>query len=253
MVTGPLLQIGSDRPQVRQRYEQIADHLVAEIRRGALHPGDRLPGERDLAQHLGVARATVREALGALQLRGVVDTRPGAGSFVADDALAQLAGDGHAKPRLELPADAGPAAVLEARSIIEPEIARLAARRGGGPDPAIDELLAVMATSQDPADPEQRRAWSDADRDFHRQIAQATGNPVLQAIAGHFAVLMDQPLWRRIRDDSIAVPGRTTLQLAEHRLIAAAIAEGDADLAVRQAAQHIDRARRYMALDHEES
>ena len=60
---------------------------------------------------------------------------------------------------------------------------------------------------------------------------------------------MDQPLWQQLRDESIAVPGRTTLQLAEHRLIAAAIAEGDPEAARRHAAEHIDRARRYMALD----
>jgi DNA-binding GntR family transcriptional regulator len=59
---------------------------------------------------------------------------------------------------------------------------------------------------------------------------------------------MDEPLWRRLRDDSIAVPGRTELQLAEHRLIAAAVAEGDAELAAFHATEHINRARRYMAL-----
>src|SRR5687768_1130947 len=87
METGPLLRTNLDHPAVRQRYEQIADRLVAELRRGALNPGMRLPGERDLAERLGVARATVREALGALQVRGLVETRPGAGSFIASDAL----------------------------------------------------------------------------------------------------------------------------------------------------------------------
>jgi DNA-binding FadR family transcriptional regulator len=249
MGTGPLLQTGLDRPQVRQRYEQITDHLVAEIRRGALAPGSRLPGERDLSQRLGVARATVREALGALQVRGLVETRPGAGSYVAADAGERLADENGAAPGLSLPADAGPAAVLDARRILEPEIARLAASRAGGPDPAVAELLGIMEASLDPSDPAQRRAWSDADRDFHRRLAHATANPVLMAVADHLAALMDQPLWRRLRDDSIAVPGRTTLQLAEHRLIAAAIADGDPDLACRQVAAHIDRARRYMALN----
>jgi DNA-binding FadR family transcriptional regulator len=249
MQNGPLLETGLDRPQVRQRYEQITDHLVGEIRRGALAPGSRLPGERDFAQRLGVARATVREALGALQLRGLVETRPGAGSFVAADAAARLTGADGPAADLALPADAGPAAVLDARRILEPEIARLAAGRASGPDPAVEDLLKVMEASLDPSDAAQRRAWSDADREFHRRLAHATTNPVLMAVADHLAALMDQPLWRRLRDDSIAVPGRTTLQLAEHRLIAAAIAEGDPDLACRQAVQHIDRARRYMALN----
>jgi DNA-binding FadR family transcriptional regulator len=242
------LRTSSDRPAVRQRYEQIADHLVGELRRGALRPGMRLPGERELAQRLGVGRASVREALGALQVRGLVETRPGAGSFVAPDALARLTAAAELAGALDLPADAGPAALLEARRVLEPEIAALAAARGGA-DAEIDRLLEVMAASADPTDPAQRRRWSDADRAFHRQIAVATVNPVLLAIADHLAALMDQPLWQRLRDDSIAVPGRTTLQLAEHRLIAAAIAEGDPESARRHAAEHIDRARRYMALD----
>jgi DNA-binding FadR family transcriptional regulator len=233
---------------VRQRYEQIADHLVAELRRGVLRPGTRLPGERELAQRLGVGRPSVREALGALAVRGLVETRPGAGSYVAADALERLAGADEVGAGLDLPADAGPSAVLEARRILEPEIAALAAARAGA-DPEMARLLEVMASAADPTDPEQRRRWSDADRAFHRQIAVATANPVLLAIAGHLAALMDQPLWQQLRDDSIAVPGRTTLQLAEHRLIAAAVAEGDADAARRQAADHIDRVRRYMALD----
>jgi DNA-binding FadR family transcriptional regulator len=246
LLTGPLDQ--TTRPAVRQRYEQIADHLVGELRRGALRPGLKLPGERELAQRLGVGRASVREALGALQVRGLVETRPGAGSFIAADALERVAGADELAAGLDLPADAGPSALLEARRILEPEVAALAARRAAG-DPEIARLLDVMAASADPADPEQRRRWSDADRAFHRQIAVSTTNPVLLAIADHLAALMDQPLWQQLRDESIAVPGRTTLQLAEHRLIAAAIAEGDPEAARRHAAEHIDRARRYMALD----
>jgi DNA-binding FadR family transcriptional regulator len=250
LATRPLRRTSFDRrPAVLQRYEQIADRLVAELRRGMLRPGERLPSERMLAEHYGVGRASIREALAALQVRGLVQTRQGAGSFFRSDALERLAAAERQIPAdLGLPADAGPAAVLEARRIFEPEIVALAARRAHA-DPAVDALLDVMVASADPSDPEQRRRWSDADRRFHRQFAVATTNPVLLAVADHLADLMDQPLWQQLRDESIAVPGRTTLQLAEHRLIAAAVAEGDADAARRHAIQHIDRARRYMALD----
>jgi DNA-binding FadR family transcriptional regulator len=226
-------------PVLAQRYEQIAATLESEIRAGALSPGDRLPSERDLAQRMGVSRATVREALGALQLAGLVETRQGAGSFVA--AVPPQ------RPLADVTADASPSAVLEARAIVEPAILSRAAK-AGRTNGATAELLEVMAGSSDPADPEQRQRWSDADREFHRQFAYATGNPVLITFADHLAGLMDQPLWRRLRDDSISVPGRTALQLAEHRLIAAAVAEGDAEAAARHATQHINRARRYMAL-----
>lgn len=245
MTIEPLLRTNS---AVRQRYEQIADLLVADLRRGVLQPGKRLPGERQLAEHYGVGRASVREALAALVVRGLVQTRQGAGSFFVPDALERVTLAREAGAALVLPADAGPAAVLEARRILEPEIVALAARRAS-PDPEVDALLEIMEDNKDPSDPEQRRRWSDADRRFHRQFAVATANPVLLAIAGHLADLMDQPLWQQLRDESIAVPGRTTLQLAEHRLIAAAAAEGDADAARQHAIQHIDRARRFMALD----
>lgn len=236
-------------PVVRQRYEQIADHLTDDIRAGRLAPGMRLPGERELAQRLGVGRASVREALGFLQVRGLIETRHGAGSFVAADA-ARILRDEAPAPDLVLPADAGPAAVLEARELLEPAMAALAASATGRAAHApIALLLDQMAAASDVEDPTQRRVWSDADRDFHRAIARATGNPVLAAIGEQLAQAMDQPLWRRLRDDSIAVPGRTVLQLAEHRLIAAAIAEGDAQAAESHARQHIIRARRYMALD----
>jgi DNA-binding FadR family transcriptional regulator len=244
---GPILE--SAAPAIRQRYEQVADHLIAEIRQGRLPAGTRLPGERDLAQRFGVGRASVREALGALQVRGVVETRPGAGSFVAVDARERLsAKDAGGVALPDLPADASPSALLEARRILEPGIAGLAARRAGR-DPDLDRLLDVMAGSCDAADPEQRRRWSEADRSFHRQIAAGTGNPVLMAVADQIAALMDQPLWLRLRDDAIAVPGRTTIQVAEHRMIAEAIAEGDPEAAEFHAAQHLDRGRRSMALD----
>ena len=260
-------------PLIRQRYEQIADHVVEDIRAGRLVPGERLPGERELAQQLGVGRASVREALGFLQVRGLVETRHGAGSFVAPGAADELARSAPV-PGLLLPADASPAALLEARAILEPAMARLAGEasaRGTTPAPGAtrgvaepiapatpaarpfgllaDELLERMGAACDARDPAQRRAWSDADRDFHRAIATATGNPVLAAIGAHLAAVMDQPLWQRLRDDSIAVPGHTTLQLAEHRLMAAAIAEGDPEAAEAHTRQHINRARRYMALD----
>ena len=189
---------GAFRP--RQRYEQVADRIAADIRAGRLARGERLPSERDLARRLEVGRASVREV--------------------------------H---------DSSPSDLLEARALLEPQVARLAAQRGR-PDDEIERLLATMedATGE---------VWNDCDRRFHQRIAALTGNPVLVDLADRIAAVMDEPLWQRLRDDSIAVPGRTTLHLAEHRMIYEAIAEGDADAAELYASQHIRRVRRYMTLD----
>jgi DNA-binding FadR family transcriptional regulator len=220
-----------------QRYEQIAERLAADIRSGLLAPGERLPSERELARSLEVSRASVREALAALQLRGVVETRPGAGTFVTAEP-----------PLSDAPQhDASPSAVLEARAQLEPAIARLAAARAQ-PDPAIENLLTAMEAATDPDDPAARSTWNASDRLFHRQLAAMTGNPVLLAFADHVAALMDEPLWQRLRDDSIATPGRTRIHVAEHRMIYEAIVEGNAEAAAFYSAQHINRVRTYMEL-----
>src|SRR3954469_23349492 len=215
-----------------QRYEQIAERLAADIRSGLLAPGERLPSERELSRSLEVSRASVREAIGALQVQGIVETRSGAGTFVAADAPAQPA----------LPHDASPSAVLEARSQLEPAVARLAAARAQR-DELAEKLLGAMES-----DPVDIAVWNSSDRLFHRQLAAMTGNPVLLAFADHVASLMDQPLWQRLRDDSIAAAGRTRIHVAEHRMIYEAIVAGDGDAAAFYSVQHINRVRAYMEL-----
>jgi DNA-binding FadR family transcriptional regulator len=227
LTTSPLL--------VRQRYEQVADRIAADIRAGRLAPGDRLPSERDLARRLEVGRASVREAIASLQVAGMVETRPGSGSFVAAGAAGRTR-DAH---------DSSPSDLLEARALLEPAVARLAAQRGR-PDAEAEGLLAAMDRAAASGD---RGGWNDCDRRFHRRIAALTGNPVLLELADRVAAVMDEPLWQRLRDDSIATPGRATIHLAEHRMIYEAIVEGDADAAELFADQHIRRVRRYMNLD----
>jgi DNA-binding FadR family transcriptional regulator len=90
--------------------------------------------------------------------------------------------------------------------------------------------------------------WNECDRLFHRQIAVMTDNPVLVALADHVAAVMDQPLWQRLRDESVAVTGRARLHAAEHRMIYEAIVGADPEAAAFFATQHIQRVRRYMTL-----
>jgi DNA-binding FadR family transcriptional regulator len=233
---------------VPQRYEQVVRRLAADIAAGRRAPGERLPSERDLARGLGVGRASVREALAALANQGLLETRPGSGSFVAADAPARLRGG--AGP--ELPHDAAPSDVLEARALLEPAVARLAAgRAAGAADPEVERLLAAMEDPIDLGDPRDRARWSDADRHFHRRIAALTANPVLLALAGEIATRMDEPLWQRLRDESVATPGRTRVHAAEHRMIYEAIVDGDGAAAEFYATQHLARVRRYMTLDQE--
>jgi DNA-binding FadR family transcriptional regulator len=106
-----------------------------------------------------------------------------------------------------------------------------------------------MERADDYTDAAHRRVWDDADRLFHRQIAVMTGNEVLLAMADLVAATMDEPLWKQLRDDSIAVAGRMSLHVAEHRLIYEAVTRGDAEAAGFYVREHLMRVRRNMALD----
>jgi DNA-binding FadR family transcriptional regulator len=227
-----------------QLYELIAQRLTEWIRAGRLSDGERLPPERELALHLDVSRSSVREAIGALQVEGLLETRRGSGSFVAAGAGQRVRS---AVPGIASIAmtDVGPFAVLQSREVLEPGIVRAAAERAQ-PSARAEELLGQMDRATDPEDPAARAAWSDADRLFHRELAVMSGNPVLVSLAEHVAALMDQPLWRRLRDDLISVPGRTVTHVAEHRLILQSVVEGEPDAAAFQALHHVQRVQRQM-------
>jgi DNA-binding FadR family transcriptional regulator len=231
--------------QPPQLYQHIVELLEERIRAGVLVPGERLPAERDLARALEVGRSSVREAIAALATRGIVDTRRGSGSFISDSAPHLVRFED--QPTID---DASPSAALEARLALEPQVVRLAARRGR-PDPEIERLLELMEGAINPANPSARADWNDADRGFHLQLAVMTANPVLVQLSNTIAALMDEPLWQRLRDESVAEPGRMELHHAEHRQIYEAIVGGEEEAAAFYATEHIRRVRRFMNLDQE--
>jgi DNA-binding FadR family transcriptional regulator len=240
----PLPRLQLDPDAHAPLYRQLGDALADAIGEGSLPEGERLPSERDLAQRLEVGRSSVREAIAALQVHGVIETRPGSGSFVAADAVERVQAPAAGGAAIALAHDASPSALLEARELLEPRVAALAARRERA-DAYAEELLERMDRAGDDADGAE---WNECDRLFHRQIAVMTDNPVLVALADHVAAVMDQPLWQRLRDESVAAPGHARLHAAEHRMIYEAIVGADPEAAAFFATQHIQRVRRYMTL-----
>ncbi|WP_175774571.1 FadR/GntR family transcriptional regulator [Burkholderia anthina] len=227
-----------------QIYEQVAEKIRDEICAGRYAADSRLPSERELAALFQVGRPAVREALGALQNEGLVYTKRNSGTYVVSaplDVLAQR-GDTHSTPD----ADFSPTSTLDVRLILEPAIARLAAAHGRA-DPVAESYLAQMETVTDVDDPQQRAVWNESDRLFHRQLALMTGDALIVKIADEVAKTMDQPLWRRLKDDGIYDAGRIRLYVSEHRLIYEAIVSGDGDAAAFYVEQHICRVRRDIA------
>ncbi|QMW24426.1 FadR/GntR family transcriptional regulator [Sandaracinobacteroides saxicola] len=148
-------------------YERVAQDLSARILRGEFAVGKRLPSERDLAQTYAVSRPTVREALIALELDGLIEVRVGSGVYVtANQPVGGTAGA----------TDVGPFELLEARRAFESEVCALAAARITPEQIIALELLVDEMRRENERDVVMSE---DADRRFHVQIAAATCNSVM--------------------------------------------------------------------------
>ena len=150
-------------------YERVANDLSAKIAEGRYAIGQRLPSERDLAQAYGVSRPTIREAIIALELDGLVEVRTGSGVYVT----ARLPRGGQAGEM-----DVGPFELLEARRAIEGEACALAAALIS--DEELDQLERLVGEMQQENDRDVVMS-EDADRRFHMLIAECTQNSAMVA------------------------------------------------------------------------
>jgi len=213
--------------------ESIYNQLLTAIRNGELLPGSKLPPERDLMKQFHVGRSSLREALRALTLEGVIAVRPGSGSYIkagnhlalADYQALALAVEQQTIEHL-----------AEAREFLEAGAARLAAVRRDGRDlQALQSALAKMQASAAKADVE---TFTSADIDFHMAVAKATHNPVVAKLFKHIGELLVRSLRRSNADV-------TTLSAAasRHAAILAAITDGDRERAAQATIANLAAAR----------
>ncbi|OZM76450.1 FadR/GntR family transcriptional regulator [Pseudonocardia sp. MH-G8] len=212
----------------------VLTHIEHRLMAGELRPGDRLPGERELAHQLGAGRQAVREALRVLQAQGVIRSQVGTGEAsgtVVVPAPARALGRVLA---LHLAVDSFPVDdVTEARVMLERFSAGLAARRRTARD------LLVMAAELDAMDADLGpEVFSDADIAFHVLIAAAAGNRLVNELTVAIRESVRGVLVGAMREraDWPALRGRLR---GEHREIYAALADGDAELAAGRIEAHI--------------
>lgn len=214
----------------KRLYRQIADQLAELVRKGEFKPGDRLPSERDLSQQFNVSRASVREALIALEIDGLVDVRVGLGVFVnaAPAANSQTAALG----------EPGPFEVLSARYLIEGETAALAARDGSAKDHArIRETLQLMTDEIGSTG-----VGLNADALFHLRIAEASGNSALVHLVHQLWNFRYSAMFRKL-DEHFDSPQRHHEAIEEHRKLVEAIEARDAERARAAMVAHLDTVR----------
>jgi GntR family transcriptional regulator, transcriptional repressor for pyruvate dehydrogenase complex len=215
----------------RRLYRQIADQIRTLIKSGEFVPGARLPPERDLAKQLGVSRPSVREALIALEVEGLVEVRIGSGIYVR-------AVDERRPPSNLHDAEAGPFELLRARYVIESEIAALAAKSAKKPQvEAIGEAMEVMQDEFTGGEPQPLNG----DQLFHLRIAEATGNGALVAVVKMLWEERTGPLYQQL-EHHYDSPALWEAAMAEHRAVLKAIAARDATAARAAMQRHLNMA-----------
>lgn len=206
---------------------EVARRLLDLFTSGSIAPGTRLPPERQLAATLGVGRSAVREALAALEILGIVDVRPGSGTYLrgtASELLPQTLRWGL------LIGERNTAELLELRSGLEIYVARLAASRGdtGALDAVHAQLERMRASIQDLA------AFAKADLEFHHGLGRAAGNHLLVDMLHVVRSLLQVYADRAVHDEAAA-----RVALDEHDAIYRAVRDGDADAAASAMAVHM--------------
>ena len=218
----------------------VTDEAIVKIKEmilsGELEPGSRLPPEKELSEHLGLSRNSLREAVKALEVIKVLDVRRGDGTYVTS-----------LEPRLVLEAisfvidlhdDSSILEIFAVRRILEPAAAALAASRISAVDAqklrrlveTVDEVPAVEDLVEH-------------DISFHRAIADATGNSYLASLIDNLSSDTARArMWRGITQENVVV--RT---LSEHLAIADAIANGDAELARALTVVHINGVEQWLS------
>jgi DNA-binding FadR family transcriptional regulator len=215
----------------RRLYRQIADQIRTLIRSKEFPAGARLPPERDLARQLGVSRPSVREALIALEVEGLVEVRIGSGIYV-------LGPRSDGEPGMPVQSALGPFELLRARWVVESECAAWAARFAKRPHiGAIEEALQQMQSVKD----KEKRQPLAGDRLFHLRVAEATGNGALVAVVKMLWEERMGPLFMQL-EHHYDNPRLWTSAIAEHRLVLDAIIRHDAAGARAAMQRHLDRA-----------
>src|SRR5512141_1864232 len=205
--------------------EQLVAQLLDFIESAQLGPGDLLPAERERAERLGVSRATLAQALVALEVLGVIDVQHGTGAVLVYRPNVPSVIKGLREHRSRLPE------IVEARSTLEVKLAELAAARRTEDDmKAIDEALDAMAEEVASG-----ARGARGDELFHQAVTAAAHSAVLAQLMTFIAGMILET-----RLESLGQPGRPEQSLMSHRKIAEAIRVQDSPAAAAAMLEHID-------------
>lgn len=220
----------------KKLYLRIADQIMERVRDGRLPPGSKLPSEREIATQMGVSRPSIREALIALELLGVVEIRIGQGTFVV--------GGPASMEMLRSSKMVSPFDLLEARSVIESNVALLVARKrqeGEIDERSLEKTYEITEQMKRiVADEAQLEEFYKLGLGFHKALAEASKNEVLSEMVGNLVEATSHPLWALINKKVLERREAREEQIQEHETVLAAIESGDGEAAAQAMRHHIE-------------
>jgi GntR family transcriptional regulator, transcriptional repressor for pyruvate dehydrogenase complex len=231
-----------ERLHAEKNYMLIARQIRNMIREGKLNVGDKLPAERDLVQQFGASRASVREALSALEMLGLVECRGGQGNFIKADAREGTI-DGELLRTILLNHD--PFEIFEARLELEPNLAALAAERateeerrklsGQAEKLRVLGMRILSESDKGPAIEE----YMEEDRKYHLEIGRCSHNSVLFTVFSGVNLMMKETHWRAMKSKGLADEGNVRSYATEHDAILRAILDKDSKAAASESLNHL--------------
>jgi DNA-binding FadR family transcriptional regulator len=220
--------------QPTRLHEYVAERIRNLMLDESIHPGDRLPSERHLAERLGVSRLVIREALMALNMQGLIDVKPGSGAYVTEPSRQRVEETISFYLKMRKSARFHES-ILEVRTPLGIEIAGLAAERAT--DEHFVQLQAAIENMANHIDNAEDFARSDLE--FHEVLASATGNELFPMLLGPISNLL---LGFRIQAYEYDTRGAIEGGLRFHRLILDCVKRHDVDGARLAMRQHMEQA-----------
>lgn len=215
-------------------FERVAEQIEKRILSGELAYGDRLPTERELAEQFKVSRTAVREATKFLAQKGLVDMRPGRGTIVIDGAREAMENSFGLLMRMKVGEVGGSDNLVEVRTILETEIAALAAARATEKEiAAMSAAIRIMDASLENAD-----MFIAADNSFHEALAQATQNALILILLNSIVNLLSEQ-----RKQIFEVEGGPQRGQLHHRRILESIIRRDPEAARAAMRSHLSQVR----------
>jgi DNA-binding FadR family transcriptional regulator len=211
-------------------YQSVAKQIADMIETSYGKKGWRMPSERELAEQFGVSRPVIREAIIALEMRGVVEVKGRAGIVVLNAKGGQFGFDATSKD-----IGPGPFELLEARMALEASAAAIAAEKISNYDLGLlEQCIEQMQHETDV-----KLLHEKGDRDFHLIIAKATGNAVIYSMVLALWSMRDQsPMWSKLHEHIHAASVRP-LWIGDHHAILVALRIRNSDAAYKAMARHI--------------